>query len=303
MKKTAAPVTVKASGSFGAYLDTVKTEEPLFRDVQRHVLLLAANNDRDQTVMHPSEMVKSDWCHRATYHRLRTPTPPPAASTTFQRENIFQEGHNTHSKWQKWFADIGRLTGDWKCNACFHVWWEEGTPNECPECVAPYQCIVYAEVPLNAHPLRISGKSDGFCHEDGCLIEIKTLGLGSVRFEMPDFLEKYEIAQGNARGYDLTNLWRDLHRPMPAAVKQGQLYMYLAKHFEDLLVDRCVYFYDYKPTQETKTFTVYYDESIAEPYIDAAQQILACIEDEYPPFCNNGGRAGCKHCKPYEDKK
>ncbi|MFV0135460.1 hypothetical protein ACLGIH_19950 [Streptomyces sp. HMX87] len=294
---------VKGGPQLTEYLNATKSAEPLFGAVQKHVLDKAAKpSDRAQDVFHPSEMVKSDWCHLAAYHRLRLAVEPAdKRKTTFTRENIFEEGHRTHSKWQRWLTEMGRLAGDWKCLYCGARFWNDTTPAECHECSAPPSCLEYAEVPLNAHPLRIGGKADGYSPEDASLIEIKTLGLGSLRFERPEFLDRYTVDTEYGRLPDMTRLWRDFRRPLPTAVRQVQLYMYLANHFEDLPTEKTVFFYDFKPTQETKSFTVTYDESFSEPLIEAAAAIVDCLRADTPPFCNINGRSGCPACLEFKE--
>ncbi|MFC9505370.1 hypothetical protein [Streptomyces sp. NPDC057002] len=299
------PRVVKGGPRLTEYLNAAKAVEPLYGDVQKHVLEKAGKpSDRRQDILHPSEMVKADWCHLAAFHRLRLQVEPAEKrTTTFTRENIFEEGHRTHSKWQAWLKEMGRLAGDWKCWYCGDVFWNDTTPAECHTCGAPPSCLEYAEVPLNADPLRIGGKADGYSPEDNALIEIKTLGLGSLRFERPEFLERYVVDTEHGRVPDLTRLWRDFRRPLPTAVRQTQLYMYLANHFEDLPAERTVFFYDFKPTQETKSFTVNYDESFSEPLIEAAAAIVDCLQADTPPFCNINGRAGCAVCLEFEEQK
>jgi hypothetical protein len=298
-----APRVVKGGPRLTEYLNATKSAEPLFGDVQKHVLDKAARpTDRPQDVLHPSEMVKSDWCHLAAFHRLRLQVEPAdKRRTTFTRENIFEEGHRTHSKWQHWLTEMNRLAGDWHCHYCKETFWADEPPPMCEHCQAPDACLVYAEVPLSAHQLRIGGKADGYSPQDSALIEIKTLGLGSLRYERPEFLERYTVDTEHGRIPDLTRLWRDFRRPLPTAVRQTQLYMYLANHFEDLDAERTVFFYDFKSTQETKSFTIPYDESFSEPLIEAAAAIVDCLQADTAPFCNLNGRSGCPACLEFKE--
>ncbi|WNI17587.1 hypothetical protein [Actinacidiphila sp. ITFR-21] len=297
---------VKGGPALTEYLNATKSAEPLYGDVQKHVLEKAMRpSGRRQDVLHPSEMVKADWCHLAAFHRLRRQAEPAEKRrTTFTRENIFQEGHETHSKWQRWFTEMGRLAGDWHCRACDQIFWDDQTPTCCRVCSASRRCVEYAEVPLNADPLRIGGKADGYSPQDSALIEIKTLGLGSLRYERPEFLERYMVeTEEFGKLPDLTRLWRDFRRPLPSAVRQTQLYMYLCVHFEDLEVDRTVFFYDFKSTQETKSFTVTYDEGFSEPLIEAAAAIVDCVKSDTAPRCNINGRSGCPSCIEFKEQK
>jgi hypothetical protein len=294
--------SVKPGPGLKAYLDASRTQDQLYADIQKHVLVKAGHSDRRTDVLHPSEMIKTDWCHRAAAYTL-TRGPLGTGSTTFTRENIFREGHNTHAKWQRWLQEMGRLAGDWHCLSCNTTFWCDQVPTKCIGCMADAgRCIEYAEVPLNAPRLSIGGKSDGYCPDDGCLIEIKTLGLGSLRFETPGYIEKFEVHAEGRSGYDLARMWKGVVRPLPAAWRQGQLYMYLANHFEDLSVDHMLYIYDFKPTQESKSFIVAYDEAASEPLIEAAQVITDCVEAGSLPPCNINYSRGCKRCRAYEEK-
>lgn len=294
---------VKGGPALTEYLNAAKSVEPLYGDVQKHVLEKAMRpSGRRQDVLHPSEMVKTDWCHLAAFHRLRLEVEPAVKHrTTFTRENIFEEGHRTHSKWQSWLTEMGVLAGDWHCVFCHETFWADYTPPECECCGAPVSCLRYDEVSLIADPLRIAGKADGYVPAESALIEIKTLGLGSLRYERPEFLERYTIETASfGKVPDLARLWRDFRRPLPSAVRQTQLYMYLARHFEDLEVDRTLFFYDFKSTQETKSFTATYDESYSEPLIEAAAAIVDCVSAETAPRCNINGRAGCVACLEFK---
>jgi rubrerythrin len=294
---------VKGGPALTEYLNAAKSSERLYGDVQKHVLDTASKpSGRRLDVMHPSEMIKPTWCHLAAFHRLKNNLEnAERGRTTFTRENIFQEGHQTHDKWQTWLADMNRLAGDWHCLNCDQVFWDDERPEQCHLCSANRRCLKYAEVPLNAEAIRIGGKADGYSPEDNALIEVKTLGLGSLRYERPDFLNRYEVDTEFGKIHDVTRLWRDFRRPLPSAVRQTQLYMYLAIHFEDLEVDRCIFFYDFKSTQETKSFTVMYDESFSEPLIEAAAAITDCVAADTPPHCNLNGRTGCVACLEYKE--
>ncbi|WP_328626071.1 hypothetical protein OHA88_16240 [Streptomyces sp. NBC_00353] len=86
-------------------------------------------------------------------------------------------------------------------------------------------------------------------------------------------------------------------------MRQTQLYMYLGVHFEDLEVDRTVFFYDFKSTQGTKSFTVTYDESFSEPLIDTAAAICDCGAANIALHCNINGRVGCSSCLEFKEAK
>jgi hypothetical protein len=54
---------------FQKYLDTKKTDTRLTGHIERH-LMKKEPGDRSTTVLHPSEMIKADFCHRYSYYLL-----------------------------------------------------------------------------------------------------------------------------------------------------------------------------------------------------------------------------------------
>ena len=89
------------------YLDTKKVPTRLIGEVERH-LLKKPREDRSTTVLHPSEIIKPDWCHRYSYYLL-TGGEPKTEKPSLRLQNIFDEGHAIHAKWQKRFQDMGVL--------------------------------------------------------------------------------------------------------------------------------------------------------------------------------------------------
>lgn len=264
--------------------------------IKRHVVTAASRpTDRPDDVMHPSQMIKKDWCHRDAALTLRHGEPTPAA-TYFTRENIFEEGHNSHRKWQKWLQEMGRLAGMWHCRVCDQTYWDDESPVACQLCSAPAAVVEYAEVPLSAPELRIGGTADGYCPQDNCLIEIKTMGVGGLRLEEPELVAKHEYAVGRKKTVDLDGLWAAFDRPLASAYRQGQLYLWIAIEVMHLPVDRITFIYDWKPTGATKFLTYLYDPSASVDLIAAAADIVDLVDHfgELPPC--NVDPAGCRAC-------
>src|SRR5258708_1016138 len=98
------------TGRLADYAEIKKNKNVLLSDIQAHLLAETSKpTDRRQDIIHPSEMAKGDWCHRATYYRLAGWTPPKDDKFSFVLQNIFAEGHEIHRKWQKWISEMGRL--------------------------------------------------------------------------------------------------------------------------------------------------------------------------------------------------
>lgn len=281
-----------------AYLEASKVPDPLFRDIQRHVLAKAAKpNGRRIDCIHPSEAVKKDWCIRANFYRIVTNTAHNPQQTTFRRENVFQEGHNTHSKWQQWLTEMGKLEGDWRCDSCGEMWYENA-PDNCPECGSRW--FTYEELRLTHDDLRISGRTDGYIPDEGMLLEIKTLGLGSLQYENPSFLAAYQQYAEGKQWVALDALWRDFRSPLRSARRQGNFYIWLAQQM-GINVDRILFIYDFKPTQEAKSFLVEYQPKVIADILENCERIAAAVSHDEPPACNVGESNGCASCRPYED--
>jgi CRISPR/Cas system-associated exonuclease Cas4 (RecB family) len=221
-------------------------------------------------------MAKKDWCPRQTFYRLAAtePSDPHARKFSFQLENIFGEGNEIHEKWQTWLWDMGRLWGHWKCISCGTVWYAT-SPKVCIVCEKP--TVKYDEVPLSAEAdFLIAGHADGAIPDIGSFIELKTVGMGTLRMEDPALLSKYQVETTDGKKiYDLDALWKGLRRPLPSHIRQGNIYLWLASQMGDMATEyhSMVYIYEFKANQSVKEFTVKYAPDIVEPLIDKALDI------------------------------
>lgn len=242
------------------------------------------DTSRRQDVLHPSELIKDDFCVRAAYFRL-TGRLVPQERPNLRLQSIFDEGHAVHAKWQGYLAEMGVLYGLWDTLEG-RVWGLSGDL---------YSDAKYREVPLHDEALRISGHSDGWVKGlgDDFLIEIKSIGPGTIRMENPALF----------KSGDLFTAWREIRRPFPTHVRQGQLYLALANRMKDRgelesTPQEIVFIYELKADQSAKEFVVAYDPALSKDALDDAYDIVKAVEDGNPPDCHFGG---CKHCNPYEE--
>lgn len=275
---------VKPTGLLKSYADARKANNTLLGDIQVHLLAEHQKpSDRRQDILHPSEMAKADWCHRQSYYRLAgTPETDEGERFSFQLETIFAEGHEIHRKWQTWLRDMGRLWGAWECPQCKFGPVEMGPdPGECPGCNMPYE---YKEVPLEAeHAYLIAGHEDGADTQTNALIEIKSIGLGTLRIEEPDLLREYRVETTDGKKiYDLEGLWKGLKHPLLSHRKQTGIYLALAKGM-GLPFDKVTFLYEYKPTQSVKAFTVKYNHDLIKPLLDKALEVKYALAEKIPP--------------------
>ena len=141
------------------FLEAKKTNPRLVGDVERH-LLSRAPEPRSTTVLHPSEMVKKDWCLRASYFALTGVTVKKEVPN-LRLQSIFDEGHFIHHKWQTWFREMGVLHGQWHCMVCSKEMFAT-SPSVCLNCGAKSLFLKYSEVTLSDSELRIQGHTDGW---------------------------------------------------------------------------------------------------------------------------------------------
>ncbi|CAB4166959.1 hypothetical protein UFOVP964_58 [uncultured Caudovirales phage] len=272
------------------FLDAKKTTTRLLGDVERH-LMRRTVGDRSTTVLHPSEIIKPDWCHRYSYH-LMVGGEAKKDKPNLRLQNIFDEGHYIHAKWQSRFQEMGVLYGKFKCGACRHTTF--GLSPSCELC-GREDTMVYDEITLIDTPLRIAGHTDGWIKGLGsdCLIEIKSIGAGTLRFEAPEILAD--------AGGDIAKAFNNIRRPFRSHLLQGQMYLELAyRMYGEEAPKEIVFLYENKADQATKEFTVKADYEIVERIFFSAQKVIKAIEEGHMPECNVSP-SGCKSCNSLVD--
>lgn len=276
--------TVKKS-SLRQLLDTAKTETRVLGAIQRH-LMVRPPDPRAPEYLHPSEMSKSDWCPRASFFRIVGAPAGEPDTNSFVLENVFQEGHDIHHKWQGWLWDIGILRGRYRCNACCFEW-QDTSPMVCPSCEAGRLALEYREPEFISEKFLISSHPDGDIadeeDEEACpLLEIKSIGTGTLRIEAPALLAKHthkaKADDGEERMLvDLEGLWRDIKRPFPTHLRQGNLCMAVAGR------ERMVFLYEAKWSQQVKEFRVKFQPELIADLLDACLDVKYALKSNRPP--------------------
>jgi hypothetical protein len=277
------------SSELKRFLEAKKTNPRLIGDIERHLMAKPAEPRRTD-VLHPSEMAKSDWCLRASYFAL-TGESVKKDKPNLRLQSIFDEGHSIHAKWQNWFKEMGTLHGTWECLVCTTLFIAT-SPKMCPGCNAYPHFLNYKEVPLVENNLRIAGHADGWIKGigDDCLIEIKSIGTGTLRFEAPELIAK---ADG-----DLTKAWRSIRRPFRTHLMQGQLYLELMKR-TGYNVNEIVFIYELKADQDYKEFVVKADFELVEDKFHKAQEVVTAVENGTVLDCTNNPGSTCKSCEQF----
>lgn len=258
-----------------------QTGELLMPQLRRHVMREVArvDPDRDMTFVHPSEMTKETWCARVPYFRISGATSSGPQEISFQLANVFAEGHSIHRKYQTWLWDMGVLWGLWECLECGDTFYD----------LSPAFChcggdLRYREVPLWSERHHLIGHADGavLC-EDGKvrLIEIKTVGVGTVRMEAPTLHKKY--SDGSSKSID--QLWQSIKRPFPSHLKQGNIYLAVAPECHEFLADtdEIIFIYEWKPTQAVREFVIKHRPEAVHELLEDARSIKASLKANTPP--------------------
>ena len=271
------------------FLDAKKKPTRLMGDVERY-LLARPVGDRSTTVLHPSEIIKKDWCKRASYFLLKGHTKI-ADKPPLQLQLIFDEGHAIHAKWQRYFQEMGVLYGRFTCTSCDFSLFDVG-PVLCPNCGK--DTVVYREVTLIDNSLRIAGHTDGWVKGIGndTLIEIKSIGPGTIRTEAPSLIY-------DANG-DFMEAWKNINRPFSSHILQGQVYLELMKRMGND-VNEIVFIYELKANQAYKEFSVKSDYELVRHIFDGAKIVVDAVEANQELECSNNPGGTCKQCDPYKE--
>lgn len=251
------------------------------------------DDERATDVLHPSEICKDGWCPRASY--LKLVNPPEREPVSFNQQLVFENGHSAHRRYQRWLGEgCGALEGYWKCRRCRTRFYQAGYPS-CPTCET-HDCI-YDELPLGDPARLIGGRTDGLLFEDRAILEIKTVGEGTVRMVSPLLLRACSHEFDGRQVVDLKRVWDGIRRPFAAHVRQATLYAYCVRlHKEHHDIDKLVFLYEWKPTTVVKEFVVKYNEQLIRPILIRAEEIAAAVDGKGPvPSCRNG-EALCLDC-------
>lgn len=285
----------KPSSSLQKYLATKKTESRLIGPIERHLLSRPLDTSRRRDVIHPSALCKSDYCARWQYYEIML-QPPIEDRPNLRLQNIFDEGHAVHDKWQTRIWEMGNLYGKWKCLSCDHHWFAL-SPTECDACGSPL--LKYKEVPLVDEDLMIAGHADGWVMGLGedFLLEAKSVGPGTIRMEAPSLMRD---------GADLSTAWRNIRRPFATYVRQVLLYIEIGHRMvtNGLLPsfpEEAVVLMELKMDQSYKEFVVKRDAEVVKDMLDTAYDVAHAVRTQTPPPCSHSLTDPCKACAPFKE--
>jgi CRISPR/Cas system-associated exonuclease Cas4 (RecB family) len=275
------PAQRKLTSALKVRAEVRKQNSVLLGDIQAHVVKEVARDkvNRRSDIIHPSEMAKADWCPRATCYRILGEHPNNEQAIGYGTASIFETGNTAHTKWQNWVREMGRLYGRWLCTICDHRWLAT-SPLACENCGSVREHLRYREVPLDGESrYLVAGHADGAVLDIHSLIEVKTIGTGTIRIEEPELVRKHTKKTTDGKTVlDLDSLWNGIKRPFPSHRRQGQIYLHLA-NVMGLDVDRIVFLYENKANQQPKEFSVTYDPDYTYELFETARDIKFAVAD------------------------
>lgn len=285
------------SKNLKAFLDANKRVSRLTGPLERYILTREPEF-RDQSYLHPSDMIKKEWCALHAYHQLTGNYVATQEKPTLRLQSIFDEGHAIHHKWQTWITNMGNMYGVWECDGCGDKEW--GLYDDVFEDHHIHGSLHYREVPLVSDKHMIRGHSDGWVKNlgDDFLIEIKSMGAGTFRFEAPALL--------SAANGDLETAWRAVKQPFRSHMLQGQVYLHLCHLMvEEGLAESApksiVFIYELKANQDYKEFEVQYDPEYVAEIFENALDVKWAVDNKRPPACNIDPVKGCKRCETFRE--
>jgi CRISPR/Cas system-associated exonuclease Cas4 (RecB family)/ribosomal protein L37E len=267
--------------------------------IERHVMRTlegARPDDHSLEYMHPSDLVKPDWCGRHDYYRMigTGVEKESKANPSFRMNNVFAEGHAIHGKYQTWLHEMGVLVGMFQCRECGHRWYDK-SPKECQFCQS--ERIHYRELPMRREQMRVEGHADGAVHlpDDRFLVEIKSIGIRTLAFEAPRLYNQY------LDGKKPEDIWFEINRPFASHMRQGQLYLWMSWP----VYEKIVFIYESKFHQQVKEFVVSYNRNLIAPILEGVKEVSQCyragIEPDRPEWATDAQASICKSC-PYRRK-
>ena len=229
------------------------------------------NSRRDIEHFHASEMAKANWCPRSTWYKMKETPESDPDRLNLRRLNILTEGNNIHDKWQRWMWKAGCLYGEWGCGECDYRFWAT-SPTECLNCLGGD--LYYREVPLYNEEYHMLGHADGIWEDaDGqALVEIKSVGLGTLRWDAPQLYQAY--ADGDL---DFDGLWKQIKRPLASHIRQASLYMFALGLTEAVII------YEWKPDQDVKEFRIKLDMDRIQGILDKVKETIPLLDGDEPP--------------------
>lgn len=256
--------------------------------VEQHLIRTerANSTNRDIHFLHPSQICKKDWCPKSAWYVIKDKRNPEISSK-FQKLNVFAEGTAIHDKWQAWIAATGTLEGLWECAVCKTSWW--GLSKDNSVCYVCNNSIIrYREVPIKNEEFHLLGHADGIVSDTQgkVVLEIKSVGIGTLRFEAPELFSRYSKGE-----LSLDKLWKEVKTPFYSHLRQINLYMYC------LGIHSGVVLYEWKPTQDVKEFEIKFQPELIASILAGCSTVKSALDNNTTPMRPMNASLDAQMCK------
>jgi CRISPR/Cas system-associated exonuclease Cas4 (RecB family) len=217
---------------------------------------------RDTKYLHPSEICKRDWCPRSSMYKILGEVETKEKQHGFTTLNIFATGHLIHNKWQGWLERSG--------------------------------LVKQSELPIFNEEYHIMGTADGLIEDANgqAILEIKSVGTGTVRYENMDLYKQYE-----SKEITDSELFKRIRQPFITHLRQLNIYMHVTGIHHGIIL------YEWKATQECKEFEVRYQPALIQHILAAASLVKQHLQNgtliDRPEWAEKNHKT-CKQC-PYKD--
>jgi hypothetical protein len=129
------------------------------------------------------------------------------------------------------------------------------------------------------------------------MLEIKSLGAGTFRFEAPEMTYEHNG--------EIDKMWKAMSAPFMSHIMQAQMYMKLAELIGlEHQPQEALFLYENKSTQEVKEFVVQFQQELVDPILSACETVVRALDSSVPPmrpaWVTDSEHKTCKQC-PYKN--
>lgn len=266
------------------YLDAGRSGNKVISALEQYMLSQPPDTSRNHRLLHPSEVAADDWCPRYNQMVIEDRVDMRAEVLRLRMRSIFAYGHLAHAKWQGWFRDMGVLWGKWNCSLC-------GDVSVGAEPDGSGHRYEYREVPLDSGIW--GGHADGVLTMDfdTLLLEVKTVGTGTIRYGAPSLLSKGSLEE----------MFDAITQPFANHMRQAQIYLELFHRqnhpaystIKDSL-ESAVFLYECKSNQAAREFIVKRDDSWVSDRMEQADLLEGYIHSGELIECPHDGSCKCR---------
>lgn len=258
--------------------------------VQDHMVRKALENSRKFNIFHPSA-----WgsCLRKIAYQFYNEQEPFISKGPYdidvRMERIFDNGHATHARWQKYLDEAGVLRGTWKCEnpLCHREYGKTdllGIKN--PSRSQGWKCACGSTAVLQYEEILVQSAAEyNFCGHCDAVIDVR-----GTKFEQNG---RYDIFVADLKTIK-DEMYAELNAPKDEHVVQVNIYMWI------LNLQGAVVVYENKNSQALKEMFVPRDDGLIEKIKQQAIWMTNILKEKKLPFRPNGFSRSMFPCRMCE---